>query len=151
MTVLKLITRTLFTSAVTSVTTTAALCLLSSKDTGRPAAALNAVSHILWGDRAAKYDKWDLRHTLTGTALNAGAMGMWSAVHALFPAPRSVLGAARNATLVTALAYVTDYHLVPHRLKPGFEQRLSPRSLAGIYGVLAASLAMSALVTRGRA
>src|SRR5690606_34766184 len=35
-TVLKLITRTLFTSAVTSVTTTAALCLLSSKDTGRP-------------------------------------------------------------------------------------------------------------------
>lgn len=78
-------------------------------------------------------------------------MGMWSAVHALFPAPRSVLGAARNATLVTALAYVTDYHLVPHRLKPGFEQRLSPRSLAGIYGVLAASLAMSALATRGRA
>jgi len=141
------LTRILLTSAVTSATTTAALCLLSSRDTGQPAAALNAVSHILWGDEAAKYDRWDVRHTLAGTLLNAGAMGLWSAVHALFPAPRSVFGAARNATIVSALAYVTDYHVVPRRLNPGFEQRLSRKSLFGTYAVLAASLAVSALAT----
>ena len=144
------IARTLLTSAVTSTATTAALFLLSSKDTGHPAAALNATSHIVWGDKAKKFDDWDVRHTLVGALLNAGAMGFWSAVQALLPEPRSVLGAARNAALVTALAYATDYHLVPQRLNPGFEQRLSRKSLLSAYAVLAASLAVSALGTRQR-
>jgi len=144
------IARTLISSAVTSAATTTALFLLSSKDTGHPAAALNATSHILWGDEAAKYDDWDVRHTLAGAVLNAGAMGFWSAVQSLLPAPRSIFGAARNATLVTALAYVTDYHVVPKRLTPGFEQRLSRKSLFGSYAVLAAALAVSAFATRRR-
>jgi hypothetical protein len=144
------ISRTLLTSAVTSAATTAALFLLSSKDTGHPAAALNATSHILWGDQAAKHDDLDVRHTLVGGLLNAGAMGFWSAVQALFPEPRSAFGALRNATVVTALAYVTDYYVVPKRLTPGFEQRLSPKSLFGAYAVLAASLAVSAFATRRR-
>jgi hypothetical protein len=37
--------------------------------------------------------------------------------------------------------------LVPHRFTPGFEQRLSQKSLFGAYAVLAASLALSALAT----
>ena len=142
------IVRTLLTSAVTSAATTTALLLLSSKDTGHAAAALNATSHIVWGEKAMKHEQWDVRHTLVGGLLNAGAMGFWSAVQALLPEPRSVLGAARNATLVTALAYATDYHLVPKRLNPGFEQRLSRKSLFGTYAVLAASLAVSAFATR---
>jgi len=141
------IARTLLASAVTSATTTTALLLLSSKDTGHSAAALNATSHILWGDKATKNDDWDVRHTLVGALLNAGATSFWSAVQALLPVPRSLFGAARNATLVTALAYATDYHLVPHRFTPGFEQRLSQKSLFGAYAVLAASLALSALAT----
>jgi len=144
------IARTLISSAVTSAATTAALFLLSSKDTGHPAAALNATSHILWGDKAAEYDDWDVRHTLAGVVLNAGAMGFWSAVQSILPAPRSIFGAARNATLVTALAYATDYHIVPKRFTPGFEQRLSRKSLFGSYAVLAASLAVSAFITRKR-
>ena len=144
------IARTLFTSALTSTATSAALVLLSAKDTGRPAAALNATSHIVWGDQAAKFDEWDVRHTLVGTLLNAGAMGFWSTVQAFLPEPRSVFGAARNAAIVTVLAYATDYHLVPQRLNPGFEQRLSRKSLFGAYAVLAAALAVSALATRQR-
>ena len=144
------ITRVLLTSAVTSAATTSALFLLSSKDTGHPAAALNATSHIVWGDKASKFDDWDVRHTLVGALLNAGAMGFWSAVQAFLPQPRSILGAVRNATAVTALAYATDYHLVPHRLNPGFEQRITRKSLFGAYAVLAASLAVSAFATRRR-
>jgi hypothetical protein len=71
-------------------------------------------------------------------------------VQALLPEPRSLFGAARNATIVTALAYVTDYVVVPKRLNPGFEQRLSSKSLFGAYAVLAASLALSAFATRQR-
>jgi hypothetical protein len=77
-------------------------------------------------------------------------MGLWSAVHAFLPEPRSVFGAARNASIVSALAYVTDYYVVPRRLTPGFEQRLSRKSLLGTYAVLAGSLAVSALATRRR-
>lgn len=145
------ISRALLASAVSSAATTAALCGFSSKDTGSSAAALNAVSHILWGDKAAKHNQWDVRHTLAGTLLNAGAMGMWSGVLAFFPQPRSLFGAVRNATLVSGLAYVTDYHVVPRRLNPGFEQRLSSKSLFGTYAVLAAALAVSDFALRRRA
>lgn len=142
------ISRTLLASAVTSAATTAALCLLSRQDTGHPAAALNATSHILWGDKAAKKNEWDIRHTLAGGLLNAGAMGLWSLVQTLLPTPRSAWGAARNAGLVTALAYATDYHVVPRRFTPGFELRLSRKSLFGAYAVMAGALALSAFVTR---
>lgn len=148
MTMLYPIARTLLTSAVTTAATTATVCLLSSRDTGHPAAALNATSHILWGEKATGHDQWDVRHTLTGALLNAGAMGLWSAVMGLLPRPRSALGALRNGTIVSALAYFTDYHVVPQRLTPGFEQRLSRKSLLSTYAVLAASLAFSGFVTR---
>jgi len=145
------LTRTLITFTIGSTATTAALFLLSAKDTGHPAAALNATSHILWGDKALAHDDWDVRHTLIGTLLNAGAIGMWSAVQSFLPEPRSLLGAARNATLVTALAYATDFHVVPQRFTPGFERRLSRQSLFGTYAVLAASLAAAAFALRRRA
>ncbi|HEX2671178.1 MAG TPA: hypothetical protein VHM25_09930, partial [Polyangiaceae bacterium] len=88
------LSQTLFTSALTTAATTAALFALSKKDTGHPAAALNATSHIVWGKDATKHDHWDVRHTLAGALLNAGAMGAWSAVQGLFPAPRSLFAAA---------------------------------------------------------
>ena len=144
------LSQTLFTSALTTAATTAALFALSKKDTQHPAAALNATSHILWGEDAAKYDDWDVRHTLAGALLNAGAMGAWSVVQGLFPAPRSLFGAARNGAAVTALAYFTDYHVVPQRLTPGFEHRLSRKSLLASYVVLAASLTLSGYVLRRR-
>ena len=47
---------------------------------------------------------------------------------------------------VAALAYVTDYHAVPERLTPGWEERVSNRSLALIYAVLALSLPVRGLL-----
>ena len=144
------IARLLLTSSVTGAATTLALLLLSSKDTGHPAAALNATSHILWGDEATKYDRVDVRHTLVGALLNVGAISLWSALQLLLPQPRSLLAAARNAIAVTGLAYATDFHFVPARLTPGFERRLSKKSLLGTYVELAASLTVSALAARPR-
>ena len=146
----QLLSRVLVASAVTTTATTGALLLLSRKDTGHPAAALNATSHILWGDEAVKHNGIDLRHTLAGGILNAGAMAMWSAVQQIAPQPRSLWAAARNAALVTLLAYGTDYHVVPRRLTPGFERRLSKNSLFVSYAVMAVSLAASALLTPKR-
>ncbi len=53
--------------------------------------------------------------------------------------------------MVAGIAYVTDYRLVPRRLTPGYEKRVSGRSLFVIYGVLALSLGAGALLVRERA
>ena len=142
--------RVVLSSAATSFATTAAVALLSKRDTGRPAAGINAISHIAWGDEAGKHDDVDVKHTVVGALLNVGAMVSWALVGELLPRPRTLLGAARNGVLVSGLAYVTDYYIVPRRLNPGFEQRLSKRSLFETYAVLAGSYALSAALTRQR-
>ena len=43
------------------------------------------------------------------------------------------------------MAYFTDYHVVPDRLTPGFEKRLSPKSLRVVYSALALSLPIASL------
>ena len=125
-------------TAVCTATTTAVATVFSKLQTRRPAAALNATSHIVWGDRAFRVDEADLRHTLVGGLLNAGAMLAWSTVCALLPAPRSAVGRVAKAAGVTAASYVTDYYLVPQRFTPGFEARLSRAALATVYLALGA-------------
>jgi hypothetical protein len=141
---------TLTSAAIASVATTAAALLLGRKEAGSAAAPLNATSHIVWGDEAANHDEMDWQHTAVGTLLNAGAMVSWSLVQQLLPRPKGWLGAALSGVSVSALAYVTDYYVVPKRLTPGFEKRLSPQALFIIYSALAAALAGGALVSRQR-
>jgi hypothetical protein len=137
------LSRALIGSALTTAATTAAALVLSARDTGHAAAALNATSHIVWGDKVGHFDEADYQHTVVGGALNAGAVALWSTIHALFPKPNSTFAKLRNAALVAAAAYVTDYYIVPKRLTPGFEKRLSKTSLLGMYAALAASLVLS--------
>jgi hypothetical protein len=129
------------TAALATIATTAAGVLLSALETRKPAAGLNAVSHILWGDKAARVDRGDVKHTLAGAVLNAGAMVSWAAVNELLPRPRSAAIAVTKGALVSALAYLVDYHVVPARLTPGFEKRLSATALFALYAVLASALA----------
>jgi len=53
---------------------------------------------------------------------------------------------------VTAGAYLIDYHLIPSRFTPGFEKRLSGKSLAAVFVALAMGLAARDLkrAARGR-
>jgi hypothetical protein len=121
-------------------------------DSGSAIAPVNAVSHFLWGDRAAGVREPTLRHTGTGLVVNTAAAGMWATVfQKLFGeavdrhgVPAAMLGGAA----VASLAYLTDYHLVPRRLTPGYEKRVSHRSLLLVFGVLALSLGTGALLTR---
>jgi hypothetical protein len=53
----------------------------------------------------------------------------------------------RDATLVSVVAAVVDYGLVPKRLTPGWEEPLPIRSLAGGFAGLALGLAIGGLVT----
>lgn len=140
---------TLATGAVATASTTAALAVLGKVEGNSAVGPINAVSHILWGDEAAHTDEPDVAHTLTGAALNAAAITMWAALHELLmPRDRkpTVARAVSSGLLVATVAYVVDYHVVPKRLTPGFEKRLSGTALASIYATLAASLAVGSLL-----
>ena len=131
---------------------TAALC--ARRYDMAPAAPINAVSHVVWGDEAGAQDEASVKYTATGFVTNHAACIFWAAIYeAVFgagaqrgEAGKALLGAA----LVTGVAYVTDYHLVPRRLTPGYELRLPGRALAAIYGALAAALPLRALSRSAR-
>ncbi len=132
--------------AVAGIATTLATSACGVLEQGNAVAPLNSVSHIVWGDEAASHDDVSWKYTATGTALNAAAVMSWAVVHELvsdqLPSMKSPWKRLASGALVSALAFVTDYYVVPKRLTPGFEKRLSNRSLLGIYSVLALSLAL---------
>jgi hypothetical protein len=141
-----LISGTLAAAAVTVVAS-----LASRRATGSYPAAINATSHFLWGEKAAEQDDYSWKYTATGLVTNYGASVFWALLYeALVPHRRKtgVREAAFLGAIVSAIAYVTDYHLVPQRLTPGFELRLPRLALASIYAALAVGLSLRALVKR---
>ena len=102
---------------------------------------VNATSHILWGDRAAARDDFSWKYTGTGVILNEVALIFWAVLYEAWPRRHSGLSSyVIRGIAVAVLAYVTDYMLIPKRFTPGFEHRLSGRSLFVIYCGIAASL-----------
>lgn len=137
--------------SVVCVATLAAVALRGRADSGSAVAPINASSHVIWGPEAAAADLPDVRHTVPGFAINAGACVFWATIYeASFgrAARRDPGLALLGGPVVAALAYLVDYHLVPKRLTPGWEERVSGRSLAMIFGVMALSLPIRSLLRR---
>lgn len=133
------------TASTAAVATTAATVVCGAIENRSPAGALNAISHIFWGETAAHQDDLSGKYTANGVLLNSAAMIPWAALHHLLFKPQTreshpATALARGA-VTAGIAYVVDYHVVPKRLTPGFEKRLSNLSLFGIYAALALALA----------
>jgi len=142
----------LLSGSVAAGTTAATVALAGARDSGSAIAPLNATSHIAWGESAGNVANVDAKHTLVGAALHVGACVFWAAFFEKFFGHAAVRGNVGKTLLggaaVATAAYVTDYHVVPQRLTPGWEYRISRRSLAATYGVLALSLALYGLLRR---
>jgi hypothetical protein len=138
--------------AISAVATAGSVSVAGTRDTGSAAAPINATSHIVWGESAGDFEGIDARHTLLGMILNAGACVFWATFYERYfgrAADRGEVGTALlGGGIVAAAAYVTDYHIVPKRLSPGWEHRLSRSSLAAAYAVLALSLTLRGLLRR---
>lgn len=147
-----LVARALVSGTIAAAAVSLVASLAARRTTGSAAAALNATSHFAWGDAPARAAHgYSLKYTGVGAAANYGAAVFWAL-------PYEMLGGGRRRTarralldgaLVSALAYVTDYHVVPRRLTPGFELRLGGRALAAIYAALALGLATRDLFLQG--
>jgi hypothetical protein len=133
-----LVSGSLAAAAVTLVASLAA-----RRATGSAASALNATSHFLWGERAARKQGYSLKYTGTGFMANYGASIFWALFYEALGGGRRrrPARALADGLLVSAAAYITDYHLVPRRLTPGFELRIPPAALAAVYAALALGLA----------
>jgi len=144
----------LATGKLATLATTATIAVCGKAELDNPIAPINAISHIAFGDEAAREDSASLKYTATGFVLHDAACTSWAALHARLFGGAVAKGSTRAAfaggAFISALAYVTDYYLVPKRLTPGVEKRLSNRSLAAIYTVLALSLALGSLLNARR-
>lgn len=143
-------------TAVATAATTASLVWLGKRHARTPWAALDAVSHIAWGNRAYAREELDVRHTVVGGLLNACAVAGWAAVHASIVGRPMRTGLAiplalASGAAVAAAAYVVDFKVVPKRITPGFQWKLPRRPVRAVYVVLAASLAAGSLLARALA
>jgi len=138
-------TAALVSGSLAAVTSTAALAACGATEISRPLAPTNAVSHWLFGERAARQDRFSWRHTVVGYATHHVASLFWAYLYEkFFSARRSRATPVRlvgDAVGVAAVACFVDYQLTPRRFMPGYERRLSRTSLALVYFAFAAGLA----------
>lgn len=135
---------------LSSVLSIAALAFGGRRDAGSAVAPLNAPSHWLFGDEALRANRPSWRHTLTGLAIHQGSSMLWGVLYdRIFCRERrrqSLGRVAAGAVGFTAVAALVDLKLVPSRLTPGFEHRLSRKSLVLTYGAFAAGLAITGIL-----
>ena len=144
-----LMRRSLVSGSIAGLGVIATAAVAGRRETGSWAAPLNATSHVLWGDKVASVNRVSPKYTLPGIVLTHASAVFWAVFYEQFFGRKQRHAAAQPRLLwplaggaaIAALAYVNDYHLMPRRLTPGYELRLSGRSLAAIFGVLALGLA----------
>jgi hypothetical protein len=155
----QLMSNTFITDAVTGgllagTLSTAALVSRGHVEQGSAAAPVNAISHWFWPLRALRRDDVSLRHTATGITVHFLSSLFWSSAFVWLrrrrarPTPGN---AVLDAAAVTATAAVVDLKVVPQRLSPGFERRLSPGSVSWVYILFGVGLAVAgSLASRRR-
>lgn len=140
--------------SIASIASTAVLAARSEIENGTPYAPTNATSHWLWGERAMRQDAPSLRYTLLGYATHHASALIWAGVYEKLFGDRArrgdTAGALAGGLAVSALACFVDYQLTPERLQPGYERRLSKRSLWIVYGVLGLAMAAPGILGHGR-
>ena len=140
----------LVTGAVVCAATSVVAALLSRRAGAGAARPINASTHVAYGRQAERVDDVDLKHTALGFVINAGASVFWATIYEkMFGATAErgdIAQAVFGAKAIADLAYLTDYHVMPKRLTPGWEAGVSDRSLLMIFNVLAASLPVRGLL-----
>ena len=129
--------------AAASVLSAIALAICGRIELGDPWAPLNGPSQWIFGPHAAHRSGPSLRYTLTGYLIHHLASVFWALTFERLRSRRSI-GAPAAAT--AAIACFVDYQLTPRRLTPGFERRLSRKSLGVVYVAFAIGLAAGAAI-----
>ena len=95
------------------------------------------------GDNVDQPLNYDSVRSLVGCFVNCAAMGGWAVIHETIFLKSKSKNRLANAAIITALAYLIDYHIVPKRYTPGFEKRFSNRGVALGYLAMFIAFAVS--------
>lgn len=134
-----------FSGGAAAAGSLAMLALCGYRTTGSALGSINAPSYIVWGDVALRKNRASLRYTLPGVALHVGSALFWAVLYEKLLAPAAGASPSRTlgtAAVATAGAAVVDLRIVPDRLTPGFERRLSRAGLGLVYATFALGLAL---------
>ena len=133
-----------------SLTSTGALALRGKQEAGSVFAGTNAISHWLYGDKAFRRDGPSLQYTLVGYAIHHASAHFWASIFEQVAGKvldrKSVASTLAVSAAASAVACFVDYKLTPQRLRPGYEERVSKKSLALIYAAFGIGLAAGALI-----
>jgi hypothetical protein len=137
--------------SVASVSSSVGLALLARANGLPPWQPVNATSHWLHGDGAARFEGADLAHTAVGYATHHAATLFWAVIFEAWLGRRrpSALGMLQDAMAMSALAAAVDYGATPHRFTPGWELVLRKRDMAAAYVAMGLGLAAGSLAVRG--
>jgi formate-dependent nitrite reductase membrane component NrfD len=142
------------TGSLASILSTAVLALAGARQNRSAAAPINAASHWIWGEESLREDRPTLRHTLLGYLTQHAASIFWAALYSRIyghrPEAKQWPQALAGAATTCAIAGVVDYMVVPKRLTPGYEHRLSTNAMVAVYAALAAGFALGAAALRRR-
>lgn len=137
-----------------SLLSTAVLAAAGLRQAGSAVAPTNAVSHWLWGDESLHAQQPSWRHTVTGYVTHHLASIFWASLYSLAYGHRDeakrLPQAVAGGVATSAVALLVDYQMVPKRLTPGYEHRLSTSAMLATYGALAAGFALGALLLQTR-
>lgn len=134
----------LVTGAVASLASAAALAMLAKAEAKGALQPINATSHWLHGEEAARCAELDARHTLIGFATHYASAVFWALPFEFWRAkrrPSSASALLRGACMTSVVAAAIDYGITPKRFTPGWELVLSKRSMVLTYVALALGLA----------
>lgn len=143
----------LITGGIAAATTVGMLAVCGVRDNNSPVAPINAVSHVIWGDAALHQNQATFAHSLPGLLIHGASAIFWGVVYEKVFGQRrrpSMSATICEATLATAAIAAVDLKLVPDRLTPGFERRLSRASLFLVYAALGVGLAAGTRIVARR-
>jgi hypothetical protein len=146
----------LVSGTVASIVSSATLALLARTEKKSALQPVNATSHWLRGAEAANRTTADSAHTLVGYATHHASAVFWALPFHAWLAGRPKRSSSmllRDAAVMSGIAAVVDYGVVPKRLTPGWELVLSKPSLIAAYcamgiGLFAGARVVEALFER---
>ena len=144
---LKIFGHALLSGLTATATSTVALAATAVAEGKGPAQPLNATSHIVYGDEAARYRDADVDHTIVGLGTHAAATVFWAAAFEtslVLRPPRTPAALVGRAGSIALMAALVDYTITPKRFTPGWELVLSKTSMAVVYAAMAAGFAGAA-------
>lgn len=148
----KLLRKSVMSGSTASLLSAISLAILGKGELGKTAAPMNGPSQWVWGKYASFLNYFSWQYTGVGYIIHHAASIFW----ALFYEKNCEnMNPKKNcqeiiipALMVSAVAYVVDFYVVPKRFSPGFERRLSKESLFIVYGVFALGLAGGNYINR---